>query len=37
MVRNLSMGMEGEDVKLLHDELERLGYRIPPEEKIKIQ
>lgn len=35
MVRNLSMGMEGEDVKLLHDELEWLGYRIPSEEKIK--
>lgn len=35
MVRNLSIGMEGEDVKLLHDELERLGYRIPSEEKIK--
>ena len=34
-VRNLSMGMEGEDVKLLHDELERLGYRIPQDEKKK--
>ena len=37
MVRDLSIGMEGEDIKLLHDELERLGYRIPSEEKIKIQ
>jgi hypothetical protein len=37
MVRNLSMGMDGEDVKVLHNELERLGYRIPSEEKIKIQ
>jgi hypothetical protein len=37
MVRALSKGIEGEDVKLLHDELERLGYRIPSEEKINIQ
>ena len=37
MVRNLSMGMDGEDVKVLHNELERLGYRIPSEEKIKMQ
>lgn len=35
MVRNLSKAMEGEDVKLLHDEMERLGYRIHLDEKKK--
>ena len=35
MVRNLLKGMEGEYVKFLHDELDRLGYRIPQDERIK--
>ena len=30
--RNLSLPMDGEDVKLLHRELSQLGYAIPPQE-----
>lgn len=34
-VRKLSIGMKGEDVKLLHEALEEFGTRIPPDEKKK--
>jgi len=30
--RNLSLRMDGEDIKLLHRELSQLGYTIPPQE-----